>query len=52
MAIVGMDPEALEAAQPDAYRMFSFLTRSQGFVLAFQSCDLLRGGGACLGRIP
>jgi len=34
LAIVGMDPVALEAAQPDAYRMFDFLTRSQGLVLA------------------
>ncbi len=33
LAVVGKDPAALEAAQPDAYRMFDFLTRSQGFVL-------------------
>ena len=33
LAVVGMDPAALEAAQPDAYRMFDFLTRSQGLVL-------------------
>lgn len=33
LAIVGMDPAALEAAQPDAYRMFDFVTRSAGIVL-------------------
>ncbi len=33
LAVVGKDPAALEAAQPDAYRMYDFLTRSQGFVL-------------------
>ena len=34
VAVVGKDPAALEAAQPDAYRMFDFLTRSQGVALA------------------
>ena len=33
LAVVGMDPATLEAAQPDAYRMFDFVTRSQGIVL-------------------
>ena len=33
LAVVGKDPAALEAAQPDAYRMFDFLARSQGFAL-------------------
>ncbi len=34
LAVVGKDPAALEAAQPEAYRMFDFLTRSQGLVLS------------------
>ena len=33
LAVVGKDPAALEAAQPDAYRMFDFLARSQGIAL-------------------
>lgn len=33
LAVVGQDPAALEAKQPDAYRMFDFLARSQGLVL-------------------
>ena len=33
LAVAGKDPTALEAAQPDAYRMFDFMTRSQGLVL-------------------
>ena len=33
LAVVGMDPATLEATQPDAYRMFDFVTRSQGLVL-------------------
>ena len=43
LAVVGKDPAQLEAAQPDAYRMFDFLTRSQGFVLSYVRVARARG---------
>jgi hypothetical protein len=41
LAVTGKDPAVLEAAQPDAYRMFDFLTRSQGLALCMFGLVLL-----------
>ena len=34
LAVSGMSPATLATEQPDAYRMFDFVTRSQGILLA------------------
>lgn len=41
LAVVGRDPATLAASQPDAYRMYDFLARSQGVVLAMFGLLLL-----------